>query len=171
MTLADAGLSLRAPDIGGASLESDSGIISPRAAAAARRTIAPPEQSTPVFAYLAHTLRVGAREIPYAVVAGIELDRLDPAGAGASGPIKDDRIWLNAWAAEGLQAKVGDTVTLGYDVWDDAGAMASPRDDADRRRHPADVRRRRGSDADAGVPGHLGSGRRSPTGIRRSRWT
>ncbi len=45
-----------------------------------------------------------------------------PARAGRS---SDDRIWLNAWAAEGLQAKVGDTVTLGYDVWDDAGAMAS----------------------------------------------
>ncbi len=125
VTLADAGLSLRSPDVGGASLESDSGIISPGAAAAARRTIAPLEQSTPVFAYLAHTLRVGGREIPYAVVAGVELDRLDPAGAGAAGPIKDDQIWLNAWAAEGLQAKVGDALTLGYDVWDDVGAMAS----------------------------------------------
>ena len=125
VTLADAGLSLRSPEVGGASLESDSGIISPRAAAAARRTIAPPERSTPVFAYLAHTLRVGGREIPYAVVAGIELDRLDPAGGGAAGPIEDDQIWLNVWAAEGLQAKVGDALTLGYDVWDDAGAMAS----------------------------------------------
>ena len=76
VTLADAGLSLRSPASGRrVSLESDSGIISPRAAAAARRTIAPPEPSTPVFAYLAHTLRVGAREIPYAVVAGVELDR------------------------------------------------------------------------------------------------
>jgi putative ABC transport system permease protein len=125
LTLADAGLSLRAPEVGGASLESDSGIVSERAAAAARRTIAPPDTSTPVFAYLAHTLRVGTREIPYAVVAGIELDRLDPTGAGAAGPIKDGQIWLNAWAAEGLGAKAGDTLTLGYDVWDDAGAMAS----------------------------------------------
>lgn len=125
ITIADAGLSLRAPEVGGASLESASGIIDARAAAAARRTIAPPERATPVFAYLAHTLRLGTREIPYAVVAGIELDRLDPTGAGAAGPIKDDRIWLNAWAAEGLGAKVGDTLTLGYDAWDDAGAMAS----------------------------------------------
>jgi hypothetical protein len=78
-----------------------------------------------VFAYLAHTLKVGTREIPYAVVAGVELDKVDPAVAGASGPIKDDQIWLNAWAAEGLGAKVGDAVTIGYDVWDDAGAMAS----------------------------------------------
>ena len=78
LTLADAGLSLRSPDVGGASLESDSGIISPKAAAAARRTIAPADQATPVFAYLAHTLRVGERDIPYAVVAGIELDRSIP---------------------------------------------------------------------------------------------
>ena len=62
-----------------------------------------------MFAYLAHTLRLGAREIPYAVVAGVELDKLDPP-APARRPIRDDQIWLNAWAAEGLRAKVGDTV-------------------------------------------------------------
>ena len=82
---------------------------------------APLQPSTPVFAYLAHTLRLGAHEIPYAVVAGVELDKLDPARPA----IRDDQIWLNAWAAEGLRAKVGDIVSLGYDVWDDAGAMAS----------------------------------------------
>jgi len=121
MTLADAGLSLRPVENGGASLESDSGIVSGRAAAAARRTIAPPDRSTPVFAYLAHTLRASGREIPYAVVAGVELDKLDAARQ----PIRDDQIWLNAWAAEGLQAKAGDTLTIGYDVWDDAGGMIS----------------------------------------------
>lgn len=125
LTLADAGLSLRAASGGAISLESASGIIGAGPAAAARRTLGALQPSTPVFAYLAHTLRAGSREIPYAVVAGIELDKLDPAGVGATGPIKDDQIWLNAWAAEGLGAKVGDTVTVGYDVWDDAGAMAS----------------------------------------------
>ena len=121
------------------------------------------------FAYLAHTLRVGAREIPYAVVAGIELDRLDLAGAGASGPIKDDRIWLNAWAAEGLgqgrRHRDAQLRRLGRRRRHDLA-----RDDADRRRHPADVRRRRGSDADTGVPGHLGQAT-SPTGIHRFQWT
>jgi putative ABC transport system permease protein len=125
LTLTDAGLALRAAGNGAISLESASGIIDAKAAAAAQRTLGLLQPSTPVFAYLAHTLKVGAREIPYAVVAGIERDKLDPAGAGAAGPIGDDRIWLNAWAAEGLGAKVGDTLTLRYDVWDDAGAMAS----------------------------------------------
>ena len=32
---------------------------------------------------------------------------------------------MNAWAAEELGAKVGDMVSIGYDVWDDAGAMVS----------------------------------------------
>ncbi len=32
-------------------------------------------------------------------------------------------IWLNAWAAEQLQAKPGAPVTLAYDVWDDAGGL------------------------------------------------
>jgi ABC-type antimicrobial peptide transport system permease subunit len=121
MTLADAGVSLRPTPSGAVSIESDSGILSDRIVAAARRTIAPQERATPVFAYLAHTIRAGGREIPYAVVAGVELQRLVP-GAVA---IRDDQIWLNAWAAEGLGAKAGDAVTIGYDVWDDAGAMVS----------------------------------------------
>jgi ABC-type antimicrobial peptide transport system permease subunit len=121
VTLADAGLSLRAAGGGAISLESASGIIGAKPAAAARRTLGALQPSTPVFAYLAHTLRVGAHEIPYAVVAGVELDTLDPGRPA----IRDDQIWLNAWAAEGLGAKVGDIVSLGYDVWDDAGAMSS----------------------------------------------
>lgn len=124
-TLADAGVSLRPVPLGGVSIESDSGILSDRIVAAAGRTIAPPDRATPVFAYLAHTIRVGAREIPYAVVAGVELDRLDWAISLARGPIANDQIWLNAWAAEGLGAKAGDALTLGYDVWDDAGRMVS----------------------------------------------
>ena len=93
--------------------------------AAARRALGSDTLVTPVFAYLAHTIRLGAREIPYAVIAGVELDRLQPAMSLARAPIRDDQVWLNAWAAEGLGAKAGDTVTIGYDVWDDAGAMAS----------------------------------------------
>ena len=119
MTLADAGMSLRPTADGRTSLESDSGIISERVAGAARRAVAAVEPATPVFAYLAHSMRAGAREISYAVVAGVELDKLDPPRP----PIPDDQIWLNAWAAEGLGAKVGDSVTIGYDVWDDAGRM------------------------------------------------
>ena len=72
------------------------------------------DRATPVFAYLAHTLRVGQLEIPYAVVAGVELERLDPALPA----IRDDQIWLNAWASEGLGARAGDTLTVSYDAWD-----------------------------------------------------
>ncbi len=70
LTLADAGLSVRAAGSGALSIESASGILGDRAVAAARRTVAPADRSYPVFAYLAHTIRAGTREIPYAVVAG-----------------------------------------------------------------------------------------------------
>ena len=125
LTLADAGLSVRAVGMGVLSLESSSGVLSDRVVAAARRALGSDSLVTPVFAYLAHTIRLGTREIPYAVVAGVELDLLQPAMSLARAPIKDDQIWLNAWAAEGLGAKAGDAVTIGYDVWDDGGAIVS----------------------------------------------
>ena len=39
--------------------------------------------------------------------------------------VADDKIWLNTCAAEAMGARVGDKVTIGYDVWDDSGVMAS----------------------------------------------
>ena len=47
------------------------------------------------------------------------LARQTPVAAPGAAP----PIWLNAWAAEQLQAKPGAPVTLAYDVWDDAGGL------------------------------------------------
>ena len=108
------------------SLESDSGIISAKAAAAARRTIGAARsrrrRCSPISRTRCASARARSRTRSSPASSSI---KLDPAGAGAAGPIKDDQIWLNAWAAEGLGARVGDAVTIGYDVWDDAGAMVS----------------------------------------------
>lgn len=119
----------------------------------------------PALTYVANTIRIGDREIPYSTVSAIDLDgynrlagRVGPVkgvgdllgrnlgenpGTGPgnppvsadfqrSGTEKDPRplfghapIWLNQWAADDLQARVGDEVTLEYFLWSDADGLGS----------------------------------------------
>ncbi len=69
-------------------------------------------RSESVLAYVANTIRVGNREIPYSVVAA--------KGAGRGGEIR-----LSQWAADDLKAKVGDRVSLDYFLWSDEDGLAT----------------------------------------------
>ncbi|MEQ8846585.1 ABC transporter permease [Botrimarina sp.] len=60
--------------------------------------------------YLANTIRLGDRSIPYSTVTGVD-------GAASLVPVAglaDGEVALSSWAAEDLGAKVGDRVTLTY---------------------------------------------------------
>ena len=104
LTLADAGLSLRAAG-GGAHLARErqrhhrARKPPPRRGGRVARARAGRRRCSPTSRT---RIRIGTREVPYAVVAGVELDgarsRAAPAAAVRSG---DDQIWLNAWAADG----------------------------------------------------------------------
>jgi hypothetical protein len=65
-----------------------------------------------VLTYLANSIRVKGREksIPYSTVTAYDFEK----GAFSTGPLGDDQIVLNAWAAKQLGAKVGETITLRY---------------------------------------------------------
>src|SRR6185369_11655337 len=76
--------------------------------------IATPAHGQPVLTYLANSMRVGAREIPYSVVTALD---------GAPAPPNDDGVTLNEWAARELGAKPGDTLTLEYFVWKSEGRL------------------------------------------------
>ncbi len=92
-----------------------------------------------VLTYLANTIRIGEREVPYSVVAGVDprwstsrpyevppLAKLQPHTAAAPGRTSQTAhppIWLNAWAATDLQAKSGDEVTLEYYLWSDESGL------------------------------------------------
>jgi ABC-type lipoprotein release transport system permease subunit len=79
-----------------------------------------PESVQPALTYLANTIAVGDREIPYSTVTAIDFAESAPLGpmVAADGkpipPLADDQIVLNAWAAGELQAKPGDTVRLAW---------------------------------------------------------
>ncbi len=75
----------------------------------------------PVVTYLANSIAAGEgdkrRIIPYSIVVGVDSKKdVGPLVDEAGQPIRlaDDEIALNQWAAEDLQAKVGDRVTLKY---------------------------------------------------------
>jgi ABC-type lipoprotein release transport system permease subunit len=92
-------------------LNSDSGMI-PDAIATAAQSLDPRAQ--PVLTYLANSMRIGPREIPYSVVTALD---------GPLAPPVEDGITLNEWAARELAAKPGDTVTLEYYVWKPEGRL------------------------------------------------
>lgn len=64
----------------------------------------------PVVTYLSNTIAANGRETPYSMVTGT-----DPAAvAFLPAELRTDQIVINAWEAEDLAAKSGDTVTLKY---------------------------------------------------------
>jgi ABC-type lipoprotein release transport system permease subunit len=69
-----------------------------------------------VFTYLANTLRVGDKEIPYSLVAAVE-DDLYPGSSTSDG------IVLNDWTGEELGARPGDRLTMEFYVWEDEGRI------------------------------------------------
>ena len=106
----------------------------------------------PVFTYLANTIRVRDRQVPYSLVAGISLralpafdigpiappgsdPRLTPPGErpDLGEPLRvgpgADGIVLNEWTARELGARPGDPVTLEYYLWDAAAGLRTAKAD------------------------------------------
>ena len=113
ITLDDLGVKVRAlPGRDALSVESASAILSDTLAGWVREAAGSSAQE--VFSYLANTIRVGDRQIPYSVVTAI--DRKD---------WRPDSIYLNEWAAKDLGAKAGDSVTLEYYYWEPSGSLVT----------------------------------------------
>lgn len=139
LTLTDVGLRVRSDEATGTfAVESDTGLLEPAVESAARA--AADEQranAQGVFAYLANSIyieRPGNPDpatlyaIPYSTVAAIEtppafLQQFRDADGNAPQPLAPGEIWLNQWAAEDLQAKVGDPIVLSYYVVGEFGAL------------------------------------------------
>ncbi|MFN2415274.1 MAG: FtsX-like permease family protein [Pyrinomonadaceae bacterium] len=132
-TLEDLGVKLRWLDAGrGLALESESGMVGDALADAARASADKAGmKAAPVLSYLANTIRVGDRQVPYSIVTAFDEDtfgRLAPQSQ-APGSVVDDRslapVVLNEWAARELGARVGDAVTLEYYLWEESGRLST----------------------------------------------
>jgi ABC-type lipoprotein release transport system permease subunit len=100
---------------------SDAGVMNDQQASAAAGVSLGVSASHPLLTYLANTIRIGDREIPYSLVTATDLASVTPNLAAVGGA----PIVLNEWAASELQARVGDAVALEYYVWEDAGRLTT----------------------------------------------
>jgi len=114
-TLDDVGLKLRPLDAArGISLEAASAILNDAIATRALDTAQKLGiRAEPVLTYLANSIRIGAREIPYSLVTG-DNDLFRGARNG---------LLLNDWAARELVAHPGDSVALDYYTWSGDGQL------------------------------------------------
>lgn len=123
-TAEDVGLSMRALDRPHVvAVESPAGLIdAPHTAAIEQAARGAQLTATPVLTYLANTIRIGNREVPYSLVTATDLASIAPPLAKTSeGSLPP--IVLNDWTARSLQAKTGDIVALDYYVWEDPGVL------------------------------------------------
>ncbi|MGD9647374.1 MAG: FtsX-like permease family protein, partial [Pirellulales bacterium] len=117
--LVDYGLRLEETPRGYFDLSSERMILEPEVVREARQRFAPwPTQIA--FTYLANTIARGDRQIPYSTITGIDPVAEPPLGPFVTEkgeplePLADDEIALNSWAAEQLDATVGDTIEVVY---------------------------------------------------------
>ncbi|NUO80837.1 ABC transporter permease [candidate division KSB1 bacterium] len=93
----------------------------------------------PILTYLANTLHAHGRMVPYSTITALPTPVPAPFGSlqlreGAAAPrLDEDGVLLNEWAAQELQATVGDTVLASYYV---VGA----REELATQTHPLRVR-------------------------------
>ncbi len=120
-------------------VEGAMGILSePLEAAARKAALARRLETLPVFTYLANTIRSGDRQIPYSLVTATDLSVFSgsclagtvpgQAPEAAREPIPPgevDRIVLNEWAVDELQASDGDRIELDYFLWDPAAGLTT----------------------------------------------
>ena len=135
LQLDDLGLSLETrAEAGVLSLETDR-IVLERASADAGEAAARAAglESSPVLTYLANSMAVGGRSVPYSTVTAMDMAAGPPFGPlqlrnGQAAPaLGDDEILLNDWAAKDLQVAVGDSVELSYYVVGQQGSLHTAR--------------------------------------------
>jgi hypothetical protein len=128
VALEDLGVRVRArPEVGALHLETTNALVDDVLAETAT-TVARRQGLTvsEIFVYLANTLRVGEREVPYSLVAALDPDTLGGLTQGeAPSGREPPRIVLNDWAAGALHAKPGDRVTLDYFLWEEEGQLTT----------------------------------------------
>ena len=116
-TLDDLGLSMRV-DAGYLAVESTGFLLKPHVAnpvLGLADELGMPRMA--ILTYLANTIRVGDRVLPYSTVAAMDVGRVGNLrlADGRPAPVPGEgEVLLNAWAAQDLRAGTGDAVELAY---------------------------------------------------------
>jgi ABC-type lipoprotein release transport system permease subunit len=123
-TLEDLGLRTRPTPEGQTSVESRAGFIPDDLVGQIEEIARRDGRSVqPVLTYVANSIKIGDREIPYSTVTAV-----DVAATTLTSREKWTRpLWLHVLAAQDLGADVGDTVTLDYYLWSDENGLQTAR--------------------------------------------
>ncbi len=117
--LIDYGLTIAEHELGYVQLASDRMLVEPNVVAAARKAFAA-DREQEVFTYLANWIAKGDKRVPYSTITAIDFAVEPPLGPFKNidgetiGPLADDEIVLNSWAAEDLDAEPGDEIEIIY---------------------------------------------------------
>jgi hypothetical protein len=150
-SLTDIGIKLRAlEEQKSLLLESESAVINDDLAATARKTAESLGlRTSSALTYLANTIRVGGRALPYSLVTALDLESFQALERGANirhgdaetkgrGDAEENRriaapptprvsesppIILNEWAARDVGAKPGQTLSFDYYLWEEKGQL------------------------------------------------
>jgi len=118
-TLADYGLDIARHKLGYVQLTSNRMLLEPATKDAARKAFAAGHPQE-VLTYLANWIGKGDKQIPYSTITAIDFTADAPLGpfntvdGKPAEPLADDEIALSTWAAEDLDAKPGDEITITY---------------------------------------------------------
>jgi putative ABC transport system permease protein len=125
--LQDIGLRLRdLPSGKGFSVEGDQIILPDTTArAAVDAAFETGFQASPVYSYLANSIRSNGREIPYSVITAADIGKaalmsireLESTPASKEPADRDHAIWLTDWAQQDLGISPGAPVDVDYFVW------------------------------------------------------
>jgi putative ABC transport system permease protein len=132
-TLEDAGIRLRQLPANRAIAVESSRILLDDAAGRAAMEAAAHEgwNASGIFTYLANSIRVAGRELPYSVITAADLGKGGMAdvriAAGGEGGTAQDALWLNEWAARDFGAAPGAAVEIDYYAWLEDGRLATRR--------------------------------------------
>jgi ABC-type lipoprotein release transport system permease subunit len=110
------------------SLESNSNIINDAVAQAAQESASASSlKMSPVLSYLANSLRLRDRAVPYSLVTGVNNEafmELQHTGHSVIDQYTGRPCFdINEWTARELNAELEDIVTLEYYVWHEAGRL------------------------------------------------
>ena len=104
------------------SVESDALMLSESIVSAARAEAAARNMaSTEILTYLANTLAVGEREVPYSLVTALD-DEAYTSLLDGERPMSPSLV-LNSWAAADLGAERGDSLKMEFYVWRNEGQI------------------------------------------------
>ena len=119
--LDDLGLRARSGPSGGTIIESRAGLISDALASEIEKTA---KGGQPVLTYVANTIKIRDREIPYSTVAATDL-AISNHQSEITNNYPRPLIWLNDWAVRDLGAATNDVVTLEYFLWSDEDGLST----------------------------------------------